>query len=457
MKLYAQSALLANGWQRDVLLEVDAAGMLAAIDVGKKAPHDAEVLAGPVVPGMPNLHSHAFQRAFAGQTERRAAGEDSFWTWREVMYEFVGQLTPAHVQAIAEQLYVEMLEAGYTSVAEFHYLHHDIDGKPYTNPAEMSERIVAAAHATGIALTMLPVLYVYGGFGERQPADGQRRFLHAVEQYSDLLQHLHGHARQADFRLGMAAHSLRAVSPATLGAALDALHAVDASAPVHIHIAEQTQEVLDCIGWSSARPVDWLLDNAPVDNRWCLVHATHLTDGETQRLASSGAVAGLCPTTEANLGDGIFPAREYVQLGGKFGIGSDSQISVSPIEELRTLEYGQRLLHQRRALLATPELASVGQFLYEGAARGGAQALGIAAGALEAGRRADLVVLDRETGTLYGKRDAEVLDAAVFAGNQNPVRDVMVGSQWQVRNGRHQHHDAVLERFKQTLEEIRRS
>ncbi|MEX1206770.1 MAG: formimidoylglutamate deiminase [Dongiaceae bacterium] len=459
--LFAESALLPEGWARDVLFEIAADGNLAAVTPdaagGDPARHAARA-AGPVLPGMPNLHSHAFQRAMAGLTERAGgAGEDSFWTWRRVMYDFVGRLTPSQVEAIAGQLYVEMLKAGYTAVGEFHYLHHDADGRPYADPAEMSERIVRAARATGIGLTLLPVLYACGGFGGRPAGPAQRRFLHDLDGFLALVRGLiDRHGRDPQLRVGIAPHSLRAVTPELLAGAVAGLAGLDAAAPVHIHVAEQTEEVEECVAWSGQRPVEWLLDHAPVDARWCLVHATHMTETETGRLAASGAVAGLCPTTEANLGDGLFPARDYLRQGGAFGIGSDSHVSVSPVEELRWLEYGQRLVHRRRNLLAggTPESASVGASLYRAALAGGARALGRPIGRLAAGCRADLVVLDAERPTLVGKAGDALLDALVFAGNDNPVRDVMVGGRWLVEEGHHVAEHAVLARYRAALAEL---
>jgi len=366
------------------------------------------------------------------------------------MYGFVGRLTPGQVEAIAGQLYVEMLKAGYTAVGEFHYLHHNADGRPYADPAEMSERIVRAARATGIGLTLLPVLYACGGFGGRPAGPGQRRFLHDLDGFLALVCGLiERHGRDPQLRVGIAPHSLRAVTPELLAGAVAGLAGIDAAAPVHIHVAEQTEEVEECIAWSGQRPVEWLLDHAPVGAHWCLVHATHMTEAETGRLAASGAVAGLCPTTEANLGDGLFPAREYLRRGGAIGIGSDSHVSVSPVEELRWLEYGQRLVHRRRNLLA-----GSGAALYRAALVGGAWALGRPVGKLAAGCRADLVVLDAERPTLVGKSGDTLLDALVFAGNDNLVRDVMVGGRWLVEDGHHVAEHAVLARYRAALAEL---
>ncbi|HEX9768596.1 MAG TPA: formimidoylglutamate deiminase [Kiloniellales bacterium] len=454
---FAERALLPDGWARNVGFAVGGDGTLASVRPDSSS-GGAATLAGPVLPGMPNLHSHAFQRAMAGLTERAHmagadAEDDSFWTWREVMYGFVRRLDPDQVQAIAAQLYVEMLEAGYTAVGEFHYLHHDPDGAPYGDPAEMSRRVIAAARSTGIGLTHLPVLYGYGGFGGKPTGGGQRRFLTTPERYLELLSLLREEVcDDPQLHLGIAPHSLRAVTPDSLRTVLEGIAALDKDAPIHIHVAEQQPEVRDCIDWSGLRPVEWLLTHHDLDPRWCLVHATHMTDEEAVALARTGAVVGLCPTTEANLGDGLFPAGAYLAAGGRFGIGSDSHVSVSPVEELRWLEYGQRLSFKRRNLLAEEAGSpSVGARLYKAALAGGAQALGRPIGRLAAGCRADLVVLDADLPCLLGKTDDILLDAVVFAGNRNPVRDVMVGGEWLVEGGRHRNRAVVLAAYRAAI------
>jgi len=455
---HAPAALLPSGWAAGVRLEVGEGGdILAVTSGGDAAPGGAvQRLGGPIVPGMPNLHSHAFQRAMAGLAEVAGAGDDSFWTWREVMYGFVGKLAPEQVEAIAAQLYVEMLKGGYTAVGEFHYLHHDPAGQPYADLGEMSERIVAAARTSGIGLTHLPVLYGYGGFGAKAAGPGQRRFLNDPERYALLLESFHKrHRDDPQVRLGIAPHSLRAVSELTLAEAIAALDRLDATAPIHIHIAEQTKEVEDCLAWSGQRPIAWLLERFAVDERWCLVHATHMDAAETAGLAQSGAVAGLCPTTEANLGDGLFNASAYLAAGGHFGIGSDSHISVSAIEDLRWLEYGQRLALRRRNLLHGGEgEPNVGAFLWKRALFGGTQALGRPLGALAPGHRADFLVLDVEHPLLVGRQDDAWLDALVFAGNASPIRDVFVGGRHLVERGRHRAEEQVAQRYRQVLKEL---
>jgi formimidoylglutamate deiminase len=404
---------------------------------------------------MPNLHCHAFQRAMAGLAERSGPAGDDFWSWREVMYRFLDQLDPAQIEAIAAGLYLEMVKAGYTAVAEFHYLHNDPGGAAYANPAELSERIIAAAARAGIRLTLLPVLYQTANFGGVPPTAGQRRFVKTSEAFIDLLERLEAMRRRQDgFRLGLAPHSLRAVPPAALGDAVTALDRIDPSAPIHIHVAEQEKEVRGCLAWSGARPVRWLLDHAAVDRRWVLVHATHMEPEETRALAASGAVAGLCPTTEGNLGDGFFPLRDYLADGGRFGIGTDSNMAVDPTEELRWLHYGQRLQRERRSLELDPPGTSPGAVLWRQALAGGAQALGQAIGGLAPGHAADLIVLDDDHPVLIGRHDDVALDSLVFAAARGAVRDVMIGGRWVVRDGRHSEEERITDAYRRVVAEL---
>lgn len=441
-------AWLPHGWEADVAFGIaDGRFSVAPAEAGTSAPR----LGRWLLPGMPNLHSHAFQRAMAGLAERQTNAQDSFWTWRETMYAFAGRIGPDELQAIAAQLYVEMLEAGYTQVCEFHYLHHQPDGKPYADPAAMSLALIEAARETGIGLTLLPTLYQTGGFDGRELGERQRRFGHATDAYLDLLQRLRAQ-ENATLRVGVALHSLRAVPQASLQAVLDSGLVDDA--PIHIHIAEQIGEVQDCLALRNARPVEWLLGNAPVDPRWTLVHATHLIEAETRGIAASGAVAGLCPTTEANLGDGLFPLKEFLAADGILGIGSDSHISVSPVEELRWLEYGQRLVSRHRNIAVSESSSSVGETLWGDALFGGARAAGVALGAIEEGARADLLVLDDTAPQFVGREPDALLDTFVFAGNRNLVRDVMVNGQWCVRDGRHRDAVRIAERYAAALRRI---
>ena len=451
--LHAAIALLPGGWAENVLLDIDAAGFLAAVTPEcADPPADAERIDGPLIPGMPNLHSHAFQRAMAGLTEARGRDGDSFWTWRTQMYAFVERIDPEQARDIAAQAYVEMLRAGYTTVGEFHYLHHRPDGSPYASPSEMSDAIIDAARETGLAITHLPVLYTSNGFGGAAPAEGQRRFVHDGDAFARLVETLVERYREEPLvRIGIAPHSLRAVTREQLRDACDAIARLDFAAPIHIHIAEQTREVEECIAWCGRRPVDWLLDAIDVDRRWCLVHATHVDERECRRLAESESVVGLCPTTEANLGDGLFPVENFLAAGGALGIGSDSNVSLSVIEELRLLEYGQRLAHRRRAILAGNASPSVGRTLYDLSTAGGAQALAQPVGALETGLRADLVVLDGSSPALAAKTGDALLDAWVFAGDRATVKDVMVAGSWRIRDGRHAREDAVFDRYRSAL------
>jgi formimidoylglutamate deiminase len=454
-----RQALLPDGWHDNVLVSVDASGLIA-----KAAPSTSDATAtlldGPVLPGMPNLHSHAFQRAMAGLAERSgpdvSPGSDSFWTWREIMYRFAAKLSPEDVEAIAGQLYAEMLEAGFTAVAEFHYLHHQPGGTPYADAAELSWRILSAADTTGIGLTHLPVLYRYGGFGAKEPQERQRRFLHDADAYARLLQALAPALQnRSDRRLGIAPHSLRAVTPELLRDGIAALDAIDSAAPIHIHIAEQTAEVDDCLAWSGKRPVQWLLDQGLLNKRWCLVHATHLDADETKRLAESNAVAGLCPTTEANLGDGIFPAIDYLAAGGRIGIGSDSHISVSVAEDLRLLEYGQRLAHRSRAVLAGGADRSTGRRLFEAALKGGAQALGQPMGAIAPGYRADFILLDRDAPCMSSRSSDMALDAWIFSNQtRSAIRDVYVAGTRVVEDGRHIRSEALAAQHARALRRL---
>jgi formimidoylglutamate deiminase len=438
-KFFARDALLPSGWARDVVLSVDG-GDITAVEVKADA-EGAERLQGPVLPGMANLHSHAFQRAMAGLTEVRAATHDDFWSWRELMYRFMERLTPAQAQAIAEQLYIEMLKHGYTAVAEFHYVHH---------PTEMLARHLDAARDTGIAITLLPALYQWSGFGAQPLKDRQKRFASDVKGVLHILASLKRHL-SAEVKAGVAPHSLRAVDPQSLK---ELISVVDERAPIHIHAAEQTREVEECSLALGKRPVEWLLENCAVDGRWCIVHATHVNAGEVVGLAASGAVAGLCPSTEANLGDGMFPLLAYRGASGRYGIGGDSHVSRDPAEELRLLEYVQRLVGRRRNLNISSTSPAVGTTLWLEAAAGGAQALGREMGALAEGKRADFVVLDGEHVDLVAKRGDEVANALVFSGTAGLVRDVMVAGRWVVRDRHHKLEEKAAQNYARALAEL---
>lgn len=446
----AAAALLPDGWAENVLIAADARGSITAVAPGTARAPAADRLRGAVIPGIPNLHSHAFQRAMAGGAERRSpAGRDSFWTWRETMYRFVGLLSPEDAEAVAAMLYVELLEQGFTAVCEFHYLHHQPDGLPYADPAEMALRHLEAARATGIGITLLPSLYRYGGIFGKPPAPGQRRFLNDLDRFAAII----GRCREAtaddpQSRVGLAPHSLRAVTPAML----QAIAGMDG--PIHIHAAEQQREVEECLAAVHARPVEWLLDNAPVDRRWCLIHATHMSEPEIEDLAASGAVAGLCPSTEASLGDGVFPLPSYLGHGGRLGVGTDSHVGTAPREELRQLETSQRLALHARAVATTEAAPHPARLLLDAALTGGAQASGRPLGAIAPGMRCDLVELDTEHPALVGRAGDGLLDAWVFGPAPDAVRTVVCGGRRVVEAGRHLARLDVAERFGATMRRL---
>lgn len=442
--LHFAEALLPGGWAQDVRLHL-ASGVIARIESGVAAQAGEESHA-VVLPGLPNLHSHAFQRGIAGLAERRGTSADSFWTWRDMMYRFVDRLTPDDMAALAAMAYAEMLESGFTRVGEFHYLHHDPAGAPYAGAA-MAEALVAAAAETGLGLTLLPVFYAHAGFGGQPPNHGQRRFITALDQFAALREASAAALRALpDAVLGLAPHSLRAVAPDELAA----LAQMAGPAPIHIHAAEQLAEVEACLEWSGQRPVEWLLDHATLGPNWCLVHATHMISAETQGLAKSGAVAGLCPITEANLGDGLFAAPGYLAAGGRFGIGSDSNVLIDAAEELRWLEYGQRLANKSRNVFASGPESSTGAALFGGALTGGAQALGAAMGLAE-GNAADFVTLDSAHPALSGARDDQWLDQWIFAAARGAVGGVWRRGQQVVSGGRHVARDAIAANYRRTL------
>jgi formimidoylglutamate deiminase len=448
--LFARHALLPGGWRKDVLLQWDDRGNLSAVQADAVAAAGIPAV-GYVLPGMINLHSHSFQRALGGLTEVAGDSKDSFWTWRDLMYRFARNITPEQMEAIAAQLFSECLRHGYTSVCEFHYVQRAPDGSMYPRASETAQRVIAAARHSGIGITMLPVLYTYAGFGEQPLKPEQARFRTDARDVLKIIGELEP-LRDAHVEVGVAPHSLRAASVAQIR---DVLAHLPKARPVHVHIAEQQGEVQQSLDFSGRRPVQYLYDQLPVDQRWCLVHATHLNEDEITAIARSGAVAGLCPTTEANLGDGIFPLEPFLAQGGRFGIGSDSHISQSAIEELRWLEYGQRLAQQRRNIAVSESQRRVGDFLWQSALQGGAQAAGRNVGALAPGKRADLIVLDDDHPNLDGLHDCEVLGSLVFCGNDNLVKDVMVGGQWVVRGQKHVAQPAITARFKKTLAELR--
>ena len=454
--LWFEQALLGETWACDVRVTV-AGGLIASIETGVARGAD-DAGGGVAIPGVANVHSHAFQRAMAGLTEGRGpeggpdgAGDDDFWSWRRLMYRFLDRGGPDEIEAITAMAFAEMLEGGFTRVAEFHYLHNDPTGAAYADPAELTGRIVAAAEATGVGLTLLPVFYAHAGFGGQPPAQGQRRFITDLDGFADLV--ARGRSLTSgleDAVVGVAPHSLRAVSPGELAA----LPGLAGGAPIHIHVAEQTKEVEDCLAWSGARPVEWLLANAPVDPRWCLIHATHVTDAEWGEVARRGAVVGLCPITEANLGDGVFPVPAYArasgaQGGGRFGIGTDSNVQIGLAEELRMLEYSQRLVLRKRAVMADGA-RTTGRALFDRALSGGAQATGSQAG-LKVGLPADIVALDTTRIAFEGRSDDAVLDSWIFGGDRSAIRSVWRRGRQVVVDGRHIARDAIEARFRKAV------
>lgn len=448
-RLHFASALLPSGWAHDVQVVITA-GAIAEVTPGV-APAAGDERHAIALPGLSSLHSHAFQRGMAGLAELRGDSTDTFWTWRETMYRFALSMTPDDVAAVATLLYVEMLEQGFTRVGEFHYLHHDRDGSPYANPAEMAARIAQAAETSSIGLTLLPSFYAHGSFGGAAPHDGQRRFICSVDQFAALM----AASRKAIANLpgadiGIAPHSLRAVAPPELAAIIPLAD----GGPVHIHAAEQVKEVEDCLAWSGQRPVQWLLEHAPLDQRWCLIHATHMTDAEVIAFAKTGAVAGLCPVTEASLGDGIFPAREYLDAGGVFGVGTDSNVLVGVADELRQLEYGQRLKHRARNVLSGGAGRSTGRTLFDDALAGGARALAQPTIGLSPSARADIVTLDAMHPSLAGRRGDALIDGWIFAAGSGAIDCVWAGGNKVVEGGQHKLRQSARDGFNAAIRRL---
>ncbi|MCS3808801.1 formimidoylglutamate deiminase [Xanthomonas sp. 4461] len=445
--LWAARALLPSGWAGSVRITLEQ-GRVATVQT-EVAAAATDTRAEMLVPGLGNLHSHALQRGMAGLTEVGGRSGDSFWSWRELMYRFVDRLDPDSLQAIAEQAYVEMLESGFTRVGEFHYLHHAVGGAPYAHAGEMSERIAAAAVSSGIGLTLLPVFYAHSDFGGAAPSAAQQRLIHDIDGFARLLEHCRLSLKALpDAVLGLAPHSLRAVTPQQLQALVPLT-----DGPIHIHIAEQQREVDACLAWSGQRPVQWLLGNAPVAAHWCLVHATHVDASELRAIADSGAVVGLCPITEANLGDGLFPMQAFAAAGGRFGVGSDSNVLIDAAEELRLLEYGQRLHRQARNVLAPADISS-GRWLYDQAGDGAAQALGVARHGIQSGAAADLVELDTAHPSLLARSGDALLDSWLFAARATAVRHVWRGGRQVVRDGRHVDRARIATRFAGVLRTV---
>ncbi len=448
LSLWFDQALLPSGWARQVRIKI-ADGRISSVHI-EVAPEPADERHAIGIPGMGNVHSHAFQRAMAGLTEWRGDDrDDNFWSWRERMYQFLDRIGPEEQAAIAGLAYMEMLEAGFTRVGEFHYVHNDPSGRAYDDPGEIAAQIASAAQTTGIGLTLLPVFYAHADFGGKPPRPGQKRFITSVSAFAALWDRCTDLARFDDANIGVAPHSLRAVTAEDLSEIV----ALAKTGPIHIHAAEQVKEVEASLAFSGQRPVEWLLNHQDIDARWCLIHATHMTGDEVSRLAASGAVAGLCPLTEANLGDGLFPARDYLGAGGAFGIGSDSMIAISLREELRLLEYGQRLSGRARNVLALGEGRSTGAFLFDRALSGGARALGVDGG-LAIGAAADIVSLRGDHVNLAGRTGDDIIDAYIFASGGDAIDCVWrFGRRW-VTDGRHIARDEIVKRYRASFERL---
>jgi len=427
-RLHASLAWVDGRWQRDVLLGVDANGHWSEITVNLPAPADAEKLGGPVIPSLVNAHSHAFQRAFVGLAERREAGQDDFWSWRDRMYALALRISPQQLRAVAGQLYAEMLRGGYTQVCEFHYLHHPADpahgGQDFDDELDMAWALASAAEEAGIGLTLLPVVYTRSGFGAAGLRPDQHRFKADADWAWRASQRVMA-AGLPRVNAGVALHSLRGASAQDIARLRDLVGA--ANLPIHIHVAEQTAEVADCLAATGKRPIQWLAEEGHLDPRWQLVHATHAEPAEIEAVARSGAGIVICPTTEANLGDGLADLPRWLNHGVPLTVGSDSQVSRAWVEEIRWLEYGQRLALRQRNVASDPgSQPSSAARLFDAAVQGGARAAGFAAWGLTPGARADCLVLNREADALRGLPDEALLDAVVFGSNGSPWLSVWV-------------------------------
>ncbi len=436
-----KQVLTEQGWMNDISIQIGDNGHIESL-VQDANNSQYPIFENPVIPGMPNLHSHSFQYAMAGLSEIRKNPVDSFWSWREMMYYFALNVSPDDLQAITAKLYMDLLKGGYTEIAEFHYLHNDMDGSYYARPQELSASIINAAEHTGLSLTHLPVFYAHANFGGQTPEKAQRRFLNSRDQYALLLEEIQ--KRHPSHNLGIAPHSLRAVTEEEMTWLMELRSSLVPDCPVHIHVAEQTKEVQDSIAYSGMRSVTALMDQAPVDEKWCLIHATHLDDSEVKAIAKSGATAGLCPLTESNLGDGIFRGTDFINAGGHFGIGSDSNICTEAMQELRTLEYSQRLERRQRNVFCSDTYPNNGTHLWVNAAKGGARACGQEIGQIAVGARADFVEISyNRDGIMSAVAPEAVLDFHIFSGQQAEIRDVYVAGKKVIEAGRHPREDSI--------------
>ena len=452
-QLWFESALLPVGWAHRVRI-TGREGVISSVE-SDVDPTDADERHAVGIPGLPNVHSHAFQRAIAGLTERRGPTEDSFWTWRELMYRFVERIDPDQLEAVTALAFAQMLEAGFTRVGEFHYLHQDKSGVPFADAGELAGRVAAAAAATDIGLTLLPTFYAHGGFGAREPSARQRRFVTDLERFARIVESSRTAVRSlTGGNAGVAPHSLRAVTPQELHSVV----ALASGGPIHIHVAEQVREVEECVAWCGRRPIELLFEATAVDNAWCLVHATHATAAELERIATAGAVIGLCPMTEASLGDGVFPALAFLRRGGRLGIGTDSNVLLDAAAELRLLEYSQRLTRRERNVLAGESGHSTGRSLFDAALAGGTRALGGAGDAKRCGLAAeaplDLVSLDAAHPALIERREDEILDSWIFAAGRDVIDCVWRAGQKVVSGGRHRQREAIVARYRRAMKAL---
>lgn len=453
LQLWFESALLPGGWARRVRI-TGRDGIICAVEP-EVDPGEGDERHALGLPGLPNLHSHAFQRAIAGLTERRGPGEDSFWTWRELMYRFVERIDPDQLEAVTALAFAEMLEAGFTRVGEFHYLHHDKSGVPFADPGELAGRVSAAAAETGIALTLLPTFYAHAGFGAAEPSARQLRFVTDLERFGRIMESSRKAVRALSAgNIGVAPHSLRAVTPEELPVVV----ALASGGPVHIHVAEQVREVEECVAWCGRRPVESLFEAAKIDEKWCLVHATHATGEELACIAAAGAVVGLCPMTEASLGDGVFPAAEFAAVAGRIGIGSDSNVALDAGAELRMLEYSQRLSRRARNVLASESGRSTGRSLFDAVLAGGTQALGGGGGGgflgLAPQAPLDLVSLNAGHPALMERREDEILDSWIFAAGRDVIDCVWRAGEKVVSGGRHRQREAIVARYRRAMKAL---
>lgn len=453
--IWANQALLPNGWANNVRVIIDETGKIKSAEIlgSEESPRSNDEQVGILLPSPANVHSHAFQRAMAGLTEQRGPDpKDTFWTWRQLMFRFLDQLTPDDVEAITAYVQMEMLEAGYATNVEFHYLHHQPGGAPYENVAEMANRVASAAAQTGIGLTLLPVHYQYGGCDQRELGPGQIRFGTDLKGYEKLWAESKSALNNLpdDAAIGVAPHSLRAIGKRSLPNLLE----IAQGRPFHMHLAEQIAEVEEVKEAWGSRPVEWLLGNANVDRNWCLIHCTQMQPHETERLAASGAIAGLCPITESNLGDGIFDGIRWMDAGGKIAIGSDSNIRISLSEEIRTLDYSQRLRDNSRAAFATSD-KSTGRRIFDAICEGGAQAAGRHCGSITEGAWADIMGLDETNVDLIGHSGDTILDAYIFAGDDRMVKDVWSAGRKMVSDHTHVNRSSISNRYAEIMKKLR--